>query len=92
VHPGNVLGQCRETMDNIAAVVAEANRRCRSAPFRQDELSYRVYFRHAGDFAAIRNLLAPLVGGAEVIYLQADICRRDLLLEIEAVASHTLGS
>lgn len=92
VHPGNVLGQCRETMDNIAAVVAEANRRCRSAPFRLDELSYRVYFRHAGDFAAIRNLLAPLVGGAEVIYLQADICRRDLLLEIEAVASHTLGS
>ncbi len=92
VHPGDVLGQCRETMANIAAVVAEANQRCRSGKFRLEELSYRVYFRHAADFTAIRNLLAPLVGIAEVVYLQADICRRDLLLEIEATASHALGS
>jgi hypothetical protein len=35
--------------------------------------------------------LLPLIGGdAEIIYVQADICRADLLLEIEATASHTL--
>lgn len=93
VHPGDVVGQCREAQANVAAVVAEANRLARSTPYGLDELSYRVYVRHAGDFPAVRETLAPLIGaGAEVVYLQADICRADLLLEIEATASHKLGS
>ena len=90
VHPGDVVAQCRESMANIAAVVAEANRCCRSAPFGLAELGYRVYVRHADDFARVRDTLQPLIGGAEVIYVQADICRDDLLLEIEAFASHAL--
>jgi chorismate lyase/3-hydroxybenzoate synthase len=91
VHPGDVAGQCREAMANIAAVVAEANCAVRSQPFALDELVYRVYVRHAADFPVIRDALAPLVGGADVLYVQADICRSDLLLEIEAMASHGLG-
>jgi chorismate lyase/3-hydroxybenzoate synthase len=91
VHPDDVAGQCREAMVNIAAVVAEVNRAARSRLFSLDELVYRVYVRHAADFPAIRDTLAPLVGGADVLYVQADICRSDLLLEIEAMASHTQG-
>jgi len=90
VHPGDVVGQCRESMANIAAVVDEANRLCRSPAFALDALCYRVYVRHAGDFPKVRDTLRPLIGEAEVVYLQADICRHDLLLEIEAVASHAL--
>jgi enamine deaminase RidA (YjgF/YER057c/UK114 family) len=90
-HPHDVAGQCRETMANIAALVAEVNRGARSRPFALDELAYRVYVRHAADFPLIRDTLAPLVGGAEALYVQSDICRADLLLEIEAMASHTLG-
>lgn len=93
VHPGDVVGQCCEALTNVAAVVAEANRLGRSTPYALNELSYRVYVRHAGDFPAVRETLSPLIGAkAEVVYLQADICRADLLLEIEAVASHTLGN
>ncbi|WP_296894714.1 hypothetical protein [Thiobacillus sp.] len=91
VHPDDVAGQCREAMANIAAVVAEANRAARSRSFALDELVYRVYVRHAADFPVIRDTLAPQLGGADVLYVQADICRADLLLEIEAMASHTLG-
>lgn len=91
VHHDDVAGQCREAMANIAAVVAEANRGTRSRPFALDELVYRVYVRHAADFPAIRDTLAPQIGGADVLYVQADICRADLLVEIEAMASHTLG-
>ena len=91
VHPDDVAGQCREAMANIAAVVAEANRAARSRPFALGELVYRVYVRHAADFPVIRDTLAPQLGGADVLYVQADICRADLLLEIEAMASHTLG-
>lgn len=90
VHPGDVVGQCRESMANIAAVVGEANRQCRSAPFALNALSYRVYIRQAGDFNKVRDTLQALIGKAEVVYLQADICRHDLLIEIEAAASHAL--
>jgi enamine deaminase RidA (YjgF/YER057c/UK114 family) len=91
IHPDDVAGQCREALGNIAAVVAEANRAARSRPFALDELVCRVYVRRAADFPMIRDTLASSVGGADVLYVQADICRADLLLEIEAMASHALG-
>lgn len=90
VFPGDVAGQCREAMANVAAVVAEANRLSRSGPYALDDLSYRVYVRQAADFRVVRETLAPLIGQAEIVYMQADICRYDLLLEIEAMASHSL--
>jgi chorismate lyase / 3-hydroxybenzoate synthase len=91
VSPGDVVGQCRESMANIAAVVGEANRVGRSGSYSLSDLSYRAYVRHAGDFPVIRDTLGSLIGKAEIIYVQADICRQDLLLEIEATASHSLG-
>lgn len=90
VHVGDAAGQAGESMANIAAVLAEASRQCRSAPFALDELSYRVYVRHTADFPAVSATLQPLIGGAETVYVQADICRQDLLVEIEAVAEHRL--
>jgi len=52
-----------------------------------------INVRHAADFPAVRDTLASLVGAAaEIVYVQADICRHDLLLEIEAMASHKLGN
>lgn len=93
VYPGDVAGQCRETMANIAAVVDAANRLCRTASYALPELAYRVYVRQAADFPVIRETLAGLVGtSAKIVYVQADICRHDLLLEIEAMASHKLGN
>ena len=93
VHPDDVAGQCREAFANVAAVVDQANRLARSMPYALSELSYRVYVRHAADFPLIREMLAGLIGTtAEVVYVQADICRHDLLLEIEAMASHSLGN
>jgi len=92
VHPDNVAGQCGEAMANVAAVVAKANRQCRSGPFSVAELAYRVYVRHAADLPVIRDTLVPIVGAADIVYLQADICRSDLLLEIEAHALHPLAA
>ena len=90
VHPADPQRQCRETMENIAAVIREANRLCRSTPFAVPDMHYRVYVRQASDLDAIRQSLLPLIGQAPVIYVEADICRADLLLEIEAMASHPL--
>lgn len=93
VHIGDLSGQCRESMANIAAVVAAANALARSPAYALSELSYRVYVRQAADFPEIHKTLTALIGGeAQIVYVQAAICRHDLLLEIEAMASHTLGS
>lgn len=93
VHADDAAAQCRETVANIAAVLAAANRvRC-SSPFALGDLAFRVYLRRAADFPAIRATLAELLGAAgDIVYVQADICRADLLLEIEAYASHNLGN
>ncbi len=50
-----------------------------------------VYIRHATDLSAVRAALHAAVGAdsttaRDALYLQADICRDDLLVEIEAHA------
>ena len=95
LHRANVVAQTRETMTNIKAVLAEANRdRDRSAGRPAYDLAglvYKVYVRHPADLAPIRAELAHSVGDAlKAVYLQADVCRQDLLLEIEATAAQPL--
>ena len=90
-HPADVVAQTRETMTNIGAVLAEANRLSRRPDFALSSLNYRVYVRHAADQAQIHAELTHCVGDSlKVVYLQADVCRQDLLLEIEATAAHAL--
>ncbi len=68
-------------------MLAEANARTRARPNRLEDLAYRIYIRHAGDFDAVRQAFAAVAGrGAAAVFLQADVCRADLLVEIEAQA------
>ena len=91
VHPGDASSQTRESLANVAAVVAEANKLSRSGDYRLDELAYRVYLRHADHFVSVREALALTLGDrASITYVQADICRADLLVEIEGIASHAV--
>jgi enamine deaminase RidA (YjgF/YER057c/UK114 family) len=93
VHPDDAAGQCAESLANVAAVVEQANALSCGQPYALENLSYRVYVRHAADFPAIREVLVGRLGAAtDVVYLQADICRVDLLVEIEAMASQSLGN
>ena len=93
MHGGDVTAQTQESLSNVAAVVAEANRRTRSAPYRLDELAYRAYLRHASDHFAVRDALRSVLGTVpQIVLIEADICRSDLLVEIEATALHNLES
>lgn len=92
VHPGDVAAQCRESLANVAAVVEEASRLARTRAYTLDEMSYRVYIRDGADQPLVAATLSALLGeAADIVHVEADICRRDLLLEIEATASHALG-
>ena len=92
LHAGDVLAQCRETLANIRAVVDCANGQCRGTPFSLADLDYRVYLRDPADHARIAAELAQTLAGArQVVCLQADVCRSDLLIEIEAQALRSIG-
>lgn len=87
VHAGDVAAQTRETLANLGAVFAEAERLSRPGAFPMREASYKVYVRHTADVGAVRRELVTALGeDADVNYLRADICRSDLLVEIEAIA------
>jgi enamine deaminase RidA (YjgF/YER057c/UK114 family) len=87
VHVGDVTAQTRETLANIEALVGEANRvsgagRFNVPRFDVNDLAYKVYVRHATDLPLVRSQLDTQ---AQVLYLLADVCREDLLVEIEAL-------
>ncbi|MDX9707555.1 MAG: hypothetical protein RBT86_08245 [Azospira sp.] len=88
VHVGDVAAQTREALTNIDAVVGEAKRIAGAAPFALADFDYRAYVRHAADYPAVRAAMEDVLGSAvPVLYVQADICRADLLVEIEATGS-----
>jgi len=52
---------------------------------------YRVYVRNMEDVSSIQNEMSRIAGSTfKAIFLGADICRQDLLLEIEATLDHPI--
>jgi chorismate lyase/3-hydroxybenzoate synthase len=93
VHVGDVAAQCKETVRNLECVVQEANRLAHApVPFHLAGMSHRAYVRHARDAATVQRVLQPLLGGAPLVCVQADICRSDLLVEVESQAIQALPS
>ncbi|HET7757388.1 MAG TPA: hypothetical protein VFK87_09050 [Steroidobacteraceae bacterium] len=93
IHVGDAAAQTRETLANIEALLGEANRMQRGARFSFGSLACKVYVRRPADVDAVRaELAARLDPAARVVYLQADICREDLLVEIEATGMCALQS
>ena len=97
VHLGDVVAQTHETLRNLAAVIQAANART-TAEFALPKLEAVVYVRHVADAETVRGVLAEVLGAEaptlrHAVFLEADICRQDLLVEIEAhaVASGTLS-
>lgn len=86
VHQGDVRAQTAECLDNIGAVLAEASGMARSGRFAPGDLGYRAYVRHPADLAAVRQVMVQRLGDAPVVYVQADVCRADLMVEIEGQA------
>lgn len=89
VHADDPVAQTRETVANLAAVLAEASRVAGGAAWRLDELICRAYVRHPHHLPAIQAELRRALGEqAPVSYIHADVCRADLLVEVEAHACH----
>jgi chorismate lyase/3-hydroxybenzoate synthase len=90
VHIGEVKTQTEETLRNLSAVIAAANARA-TTQFDLSKLDCVVYVRHVDDAPLVRQVLEEALGPqahtvSHAVYLEADICRQDLLVEIEAHA------
>ncbi len=84
MHPGDVMRQLEETLENLRTVGSMA----RQAGFVAEDfrgLCLNVYLRSREDFDSVRKRLEIEFGPhAKIFCMQAEICRTDLLVEIEA--------
>lgn len=80
VHGADVEGQLDETLRNIEAVVARAI----PGGSLANVVAAKTYVRRRDDYALIAQRLESVF--PRNLYLEADICRAELLLEIEAIA------
>lgn len=92
VFVGDVEGQTIETFANLDALLeaaegAHAGARRGSEPRPARFTSLRVYVVHEHDVATVRTLVSERYPDLTAVeYTQADLCRADLLVEIEGVA------
>ncbi|HVF35221.1 MAG TPA: pteridine-dependent deoxygenase [Candidatus Saccharimonadia bacterium] len=86
-HAGDVLAQLDETLANLTSLCEAAARSNAQIPTALTPASLlKVYVRDPADDAAVRTALTSrLPPGCTPLYLRGDICRADLLLEIDAV-------
>jgi len=89
VHPGDIDGQCRVAINNIAHLISRENLALHGVPTAHAlrELDFiKVYYRHGRDLASIRAACCHAFRpDAQIRYIETDICRADLLVEIEAL-------
>jgi len=83
-HIGDVTAQLDETLRNLDALIGQA---AKQRPGLRTTLSAETQLKiYVRDEAQIENIDAHLrkrMPGAKAMYLAADICRKELLLEIE---------
>jgi chorismate lyase / 3-hydroxybenzoate synthase len=85
LHIGDITMQTKESIINIQAVLDEANRFALLKQWAMSQLYGLVYVRNREDVNTIKAILKQnaLIN---FTYVHADICRADLLVEIEAYA------
>jgi enamine deaminase RidA (YjgF/YER057c/UK114 family) len=89
-HDGDIQAQTEQTIDNIERLISPENFKQhgirRAGATLNDLTKIRVYLKRAEDLAACRSVCEKRFGSVPSIYLVADICRPELLVEIEGVA------
>jgi chorismate lyase/3-hydroxybenzoate synthase len=82
-HEGDLAGQIAETAKNLRAVIDAAAQH--TAAKLRGEWALKIYLHDAAAVPLVAPAIDAVFGaGAQRIYLRGDICRRELLVEIEA--------
>jgi enamine deaminase RidA (YjgF/YER057c/UK114 family) len=89
-HLNDVKKQTEQTIDNIERLISPENFSAHGASGAgarlHDFAKIRVYLKRRQDFAKCKAICEHRFGSVPAIYTIADICRPELLVEIEGVA------
>jgi chorismate lyase/3-hydroxybenzoate synthase len=88
-HENQVADQLRESLRNVRALLDEGRRLMGDSRARLDRDGLlKVYIRNSADFGLIRDAFESATA-ADIprIYLQGDICRENLLTEIDGIVA-----
>ncbi|PWU15908.1 MAG: dioxygenase [Verrucomicrobia bacterium] len=89
-HAGDIAKQTEQTIDNIERLIAPANFKQHgllgAGATLRDLAKVRVYLKRQKDFSACQAICQRRFGNVPAIYAIADVCRPELLVEIEGVA------
>ena len=85
------VGQTNQTLDNIAALISGTNLQKHGVEGFDSDLSdlavARVYVKKAEFLDSVRSVCERRLADVPVVYTYADVCRDDLLVEIEGIVS-----
>jgi enamine deaminase RidA (YjgF/YER057c/UK114 family) len=89
-HDEDIVAQTHETLDNISALISEDNLSRHGLPGRGTTLEglgvVRVYIKRPRVWSLVRAVCEQRLGAVPASYVVADVCRPDLLVEIEGIA------
>ncbi|MCX7562179.1 pteridine-dependent deoxygenase [Xanthomonadaceae bacterium XH05] len=86
LHEGDVRAQLREALANLDALLGQSVVHGAPTFALKEPAALRVYLRNPADLAAVQEEMAAAgIAPANVIYVHGDICRRELLVELEGV-------
>ncbi len=86
MHVGNCREQTRETLRNINALLEEVRIR-HGVHWCTGDLRFKAYLRHAEDLPVVQEEMERAAGRPiSCLFIQADVCRSELLVEIEGIA------
>jgi len=89
-HLGDVEKQTGQTLDNIAKLISRENFTVHGVKDAgnslQDLAAVRVYIKRPEDFQKCKTICERRLAGIPSIYVIADVCRSELLVEVEGVA------
>lgn len=88
LHPYELDAQIDVTLENLDLLLAHVASQSVDADGAAPQLIaeiLKVYVRHPADLAHIKQRVAQAYPGIPVVYVAADICRADLLLEIDGI-------
>ncbi len=86
LHAGDVVAQLDETLMNVDRIVREAASRAGVRGSLEDLAIAKTYLRRASDYDSVAPRVIGALPRTKHLFLEADICRKDLLIEIEGVA------
>ncbi len=87
VEIGDIEKQTHVTLENIEKLVCRENLQdqYKNLEVFPDKYAYaRVYVKYISDIPKVKSICESFFRNIPIIYLQADVCRDDLLVEIEA--------